>query len=219
MKCFFDKRASMTTGDIDLQLINKQRSGGGEIEAEDRARIFVLLNGEAIFKVKDKGYRAKRSDIFSVKPAALYLPPNRTARIESRGDGFLMLSAAIRAGSDGYPRIIKQKEVKTEYKGKGGTRKKERSIFSNDSFSCGETICLPGKWSVSECDGFKALFFTLRPKTGLGFMRTKSRGREEVNLIDEGCIISFDGGEETIAAEPDTTICALWFMKKVNNAR
>lgn len=209
----------MTIGDIDLQLINKQRSLGGEIEAEDRARIFVLLDGEVIFKVKDKGYRAKRSDVFSVKPAALYLPPNRTARIERKSDCFLMLSAAIRAESDGYPRIIKQKEVKTEYKGKGGTRKKERSIFSNDSFSCGETICLPGKWSVSACDGFKALFFALRPKNGVGFVRTKSKGREEVNLIDEGCIISFDGGEETIAAEPDTTICALWFMKKVNNAR
>ena len=219
MKCFFDKRASMTLGDIDLQLINKQRSGGGEIEAEDRARIFVLLDGEVIFKVKDKGYKAKRSDVFSVKPAALYLPPNRTARIERKSDGFLMLSAAIRAGLDGYPRIIKQKDVKTEYKGKGGTRKKERSIFSNDSFSCGETICLPGKWSVSECDGFKALFFALRPKNGLGFVRTKSKGHEEVNRIDEGCIISFDGGEETIAAEPDTTICALWFMNKVNNAR
>lgn len=55
-----------------------------DIEEEDSERMFVLVRGEALLKVRDKVYRAKRSSPFNIKPAALYLPPNRSAKIEKR---------------------------------------------------------------------------------------------------------------------------------------
>jgi len=213
VKCFFERKQPLKLGTIELQLFDRIPK---ESEANYADRIFVLMHGEAVFKLRDKSYRARRNDLFLSKPAAIYLPSGRDVRIEKESESFLMISAMINANHSTHSpaKIIRQRDVKTTYEGSASARSKERKIFENSSFACGETICQPGKWAFSEHAGSKATFFMLKQKNGFGFVRLWSPKKDEVHLIEDGCVVFSDGGKESIVAEPKTAVYALWFQKK-----
>ena len=215
MKCFFERKQPLKLGTIELQLSDRTPK---EIEERDVDRLFILMRGEAVFKLRNKSYRARRNDVFLSKPAAVYLPSGRNARIEKESENFLMISATINTNANhsahSPAKIIRQRDVKTIYVGSASARSKERKIFENSSFACGETICQPGKWAFNEYAGSKATFFMLKQKNGSGFVRVWDPKKNEVHLIEDGCIVFSDGGKESIAADPKTATYALWFQNK-----
>jgi len=170
VKCSFDGKNQMVLGDMRFRSYDRSM----DIEEEDSERMFVLVRGEALLKVRDKVYRAKRSSPFNIKPAALYLPPNRSAKIEKKGDDMLMISGTFKSKAKGITKLIKQKDVKTTYEGNGSYRSKVRQIFENSNFACGETLCLPGKWVSETCKGKRVAFFKVKPEDSFGFIRTCS---------------------------------------------
>ncbi|MDY6986337.1 MAG: 5-deoxy-glucuronate isomerase [Candidatus Thermoplasmatota archaeon] len=219
MKCFFEKKHPLNLGNIELQLFDRMPSRTGEIEKKDCDRIFVLLDGEVLFKIRDKVYKARRNNPFLTKPSALYLPCNKSARIEKKSESMLMLSATVKSRSNGIARIIKQKDVKTTYIGNSGMRSKERKIFEKGAVACGEIICAPGKWVINECPGDRALFFLLRSEKDFGFIRIWSNRHDETNLIEDRCVVSYSEGKEAMVVEPGTAMYVLWFLEKSGGER
>jgi 5-deoxy-D-glucuronate isomerase len=210
VKCSFDGKNQLVLGDMRFRAHDRSL----DIEEEDSERMFVLVRGEALFKVRDKVYRAKRGNPFNIKPAALYLPPNRSAKIEKKSDDMLMISSTFKSKVKGITKLIRQKDVKTTYSGNGSYRSKVRQIFENSNFACGETLCLPGKWVSETCKGKRTTFFKVKPEDSFGFIRTCNGKMDEVALIKDGTIVFFDGGNSTIASVPQTTVYFLWFLEK-----
>jgi 5-deoxy-D-glucuronate isomerase len=210
VKCSFDGKNQLVLGNMRFRAHDRSL----DIEEEDSERTFVLVRGEALFKVRDKVYRAKRGNPFNIKPAALYLPPNRSAKIEKKSDDMLMISSTFKNKVKGITKLIRQKDVKTTYSGNGSYRSKVRQIFENSNFACGETLCLPGKWVSETCKGKRTAFFKVKPEDSFGFIRTCNGKMDEVALIKDGTTVFFDGGNSTITSVPQTTVYFLWFLEK-----
>ena len=197
---------SLRFGDLDVRFFRRNF----EIREEKKESIVVLLEGQALFKVRDKVYKVKKTGDFGSKPSAIYLPSGRGAKIETNKDS-LLLCVEKPQERGGRVKLFRPRDIKTTYEGINCTRWKERNICTGHGIACSELLSFPGRWfkTPEVKDGLRLLFFRVNPDTGFGALHLTEETIEKLYMIRNGTLINFEDGMSMMTSAPDSSISCI----------
>ncbi|NGM62479.1 5-deoxy-glucuronate isomerase [Sphingobacterium sp. SGG-5] len=191
---------------------------------------FVVLSGSCHANGNDFSYTniGSRKDVFSGRPATVYLPIQTSYQFTAITDVELAICSA-EANVKYAPVLINPEDVKEVELGSGNWKRKahfiiDQSINSQHLF-LGETLLPPGKWAFPphrhdkddlprEVDMEEIYHFRIQPQTGFGIQLsyTDDRTRDDAYLLRNGDTILIPDGYHPVASSPVDALYMLWFM-------
>jgi len=230
VKCEIKGEKTIKTKNLEVEFKNRSF----DIHESDKESVVILVGGKAFFKIRNKVYKARRSDVFLSKPYALYLPAGKSAKIERISEDLMVVVAKTdsnRGGKTdsnrgGKTMFIRQRDIKTEYTEKGDFRAKIRNILPEktaERIACGEMINFPGKWSnfppykatsadKMEMEMEKVCFFKIKPEDGFGILRVYGNGFNELYTVENNSLVTIERGCHSLVSIPGYTIYHLWIL-------
>jgi Uncharacterized enzyme involved in inositol metabolism len=228
VKCEIKGEKTIKTKNLEVEFKNRSF----DIHESDKESVVILVGGKAFFKIRNKVYKARRSDVFLSKPYALYLPAGKSAKIERISEDLMVVVAKTdsnRGGKTdsnrgGKTMFIRQRDIKTEYTEKGDFRAKIRNILPEktaERIACGEMINFPGKWSnfppykatsADKMEMEKVCFFKIKPEDGFGILRVYGNGFNELYTVENNSLVTIERGCHSLVSIPGYTIYHLWIL-------
>lgn len=204
----------------------------------DREAVLTIFAGRCSVEIDSPAQKVsykmigERSDVFSGKPAMVYMPRNAEYSIAAE-------AASLEAGiclapteSDYPPVLVRPRDVTEKSVGAWNwSRKVYTSIGDNvraERLIVGETINPPGNWSSSpphkhdeksreEAPLEEVYFYKLRPPQGFGLQRiyTAPEDKEpfdEVYVVENNDTVVLPRGYHPVVAAPGYELYYLWIL-------
>jgi len=201
----------------------------------DREVLVVLLGGRCTVAASETTFEqvGKRTNPFTGKPYAVYLPPRTTFVITAHGplDVGLCSAPATMAGA---PYVIDPSEVTSNTFGAANFRRELRNILTASDqpdrpaqrLIVGETLVPSGNWSTypphkHEVDDLpreaaheEMYYFRVNPPEGFGLARHYSpeRDYDTTYTVRDSTILMVPHGYHTTCSAPGYTNYFLWFL-------
>jgi 5-deoxy-glucuronate isomerase len=226
VKCEIKGEKTIKTKNLEVEFKNRSF----DIHESDKESVVILVGGKAFFKIRNKVYKARRSDVFLSKPYALYLPAGKSAKIERISEDLMVVVAKTDSNRGEKTMFIRQRDIKTEYTEKGDFRAKIRNILPEktaERIACGEMINFPGRWSnfppykatpadkmemEMEMEMEKVCFFKIKPEGGFGILRVYGNGFNELYTVENNSLVTIERGCHSLVSIPGYTIYHLWIL-------
>jgi 5-deoxy-glucuronate isomerase len=191
---------------------------------------FVILSGTCSITGNEFDYQniGIRKDVFSGKPASVYLPNNTVYEVKAITDVEIGICSA-ESTLHTKPVLIKPEDVVEMDLGVINWSRKAHFIIDNRMKSeflfVGETFLAPGKWAFPphrhdndnlpiEVDMDEVYHFRTNPQTGFGLQiyYTDDRSSDDAYLVRNGDTTILAEGYHPVAASPVDSLYLLWFM-------
>lgn len=191
---------------------------------------FVILSGSCHMEGDDFSYThlGSRPDVFSGKPATVYLPIHTGYRLTALSRVEVAICSAV-ADRRYSPVVISPEDVKEKELGSGNWKRKAHFVIDQDvpcqHLFLGETLLSSGKWAFPphrhdiddlphEAEMEEIYHFRIRPDEGFGVQLGYSddRSRDEAYLLRNKDTVLIPNGYHPVAASPVDDLYMLWFM-------
>ncbi|MCD6465903.1 5-deoxy-glucuronate isomerase [Candidatus Bathyarchaeota archaeon] len=177
-------------------------------------------------------FSGSRSDVFSDKPTAIYLPRDSSFKISALSPMLEIGVSKAKSDADHPPAVIKPEDVAEKSVGAWNWRRKIRlTVVENvkaHRIIVGETINPPGNWSsfpphkhdretLHEAWLEEVYFFKFKPSQGFGFQRIYTppddeKPFDEVYVIENGDTVVLPRGYHPVVAAPGYQLYYLWTL-------
>lgn len=202
-----------------------------EVAAEDKETALVVLSGTCT--VRGEGFVfdgiGQRKDVFSGKPATVYLPAENGYTVEATTD---VEVAVCQAASDrsGMPQVIRPEDVKEVTIGRDNWTRTAYLVVGDDVpahfLFIGEALVPPGNWASfpphrhdedalpDEVDMEEIYFFRFDRPGGFGIQKiyTDDRSIDETITFEENDTLLIPEGYHPVVAAPGYSMYYLWIM-------
>ncbi len=220
---------------IGFGILRLQAGGEYHIASSDQENALVFLSGTG--SVQGDGFSfdsvGGRADVFSGKPATIYLPARTGYTVKAGSD---LEVAVCTAPSDraGEPRLIRPEDVKEVSIGKDNWQRRAFMMVDDrvpaQYLFIGEAIVPPGNWSSfpphrhdvdalpDEVDMEEIYFFRFNPPGGFGIQKiyTDDRSVDETITVTENDTVLIPQGYHPVVSAPGYSMYYLWVMAGVN---
>jgi 5-deoxy-glucuronate isomerase len=205
--------------------ILKLQKGCVEKNADQKERIYLLMQGEVVFEWESNRVTAKRANCFDEDPWVLHLPQNTEVTITGVGDGSEIAVTKTTNERAFSPKLYLPKECRSELRGKGTMKETStrtvRTVFdySNADYSnlvIGEVIDHPGKWSSYPPHYHpqpEIYFYKFNPENGYGFSEL---GDDVVKLKNNDTVKILDNATHPQATAPGYAMYYLWVIRHLD---
>lgn len=197
---------------------------------EDKETALIVLSGTASVKGNNFAYKkiGERKDVFSGKPAAVYLPPSISYSISAETDievGVCSAPSDIKT----EPVLIKPEDVLEKKLGILNWERKAHFIIDerikSKNFYIGETFLSPGKWAFPphrhdfdnlplEVEMDEIYHYRVNPDSGFGIqvVYTDDKAIDLSYLVRNGDTVLLPEGYHPAAASPADSLYILWML-------
>ncbi len=191
---------------------------------------FIIMSGSCNFTGSDFQFDniGKRSNVFSGKPTAVYLPAGTSYEIVALTDLEIGICSA-QSELKSKPVLIGPEEVLEKDLGTLSWTRKAYFIIDQRTDSqnlfIGETLISPGKWAFpphrhdkvnlpEEVDMEEIYHFRVNPPTGFGIQMSYNddKTRDEAYVVRNGDTVILPDGYHPAAASPVDSLYLLWMM-------
>jgi len=190
----------------------------------DEETIVVLQDGRGTFGAGQARWPVSRSDVFSERATAMYVPPGTemTASADSPLEAVLF---SAKAESKGVAALVGPDGVKVAARGRGNYSREVHNIMVDDPYAqrlmVGETFNPPGNWSSypphkhDGRDGEPTLeevyYYRVDPPQGFGQQLLYTEDGECVtHTVRDGDAVLLPYGYHPVAAPPGYQLYYLW---------
>ena len=199
--------------------------------AEDKETALIILSGTCAVRGEGFAYESlgQRKDVFSGKPASVYLPAGNAYTVEAVTAAEV---AVCRVDSDrtGAPRVIAPEDVKEVTIGKDNWTRTAYLVVGDDVpahyLFIGEAIVPPGNWASfpphrhdvdalpDEVNMEEIYFFRFDHAGGFGIQKiyTDDRSIDETITFEENDVTILPEGYHPVVAAPGYKMYYLWIM-------
>lgn len=191
---------------------------------------FIILTGTCTFKGDGFEYKSigSRQDVFSGKPASVYLPANTAYEITAETEVEIAICSSV-SQMKSAPVYISPDDVREVNLGILNWKRKAHFIvdhrINSESLYLGETFLSPGKWAFpphrhdkdnlpEEVDMEEIYHYRVNPASGFGIQLsyTDDRSRDEAYLLRNGDTVILPDGYHPASASPVDSLYILWMM-------
>ncbi len=215
---------------LDFELLELEAGGKKTWISDEFEAVFVIIEGGCSLDASGIGtVEMKRKNVFDSPPSAVYIPPKCPVSITASLPTMVAVCKA-RADEDNVPVFVPAADVKEEWRGKEGYKRKVSNILNIETktqrIAVGETINLPGNWSSfpphkhdeyvpgKEVPLEEIYFFRIRPEKGFGIQRIYSADRKTDQCYavkDKDCVF-IPSGYHPVANPPGHELYYLWML-------
>jgi len=188
--------------------------------------VLVMQYGAGSVTVAGQTFPVNRSDVFTERAAAVYIPPGAMATISATSDleAVLVSTPADRPGS---PAFVSSGDVRVSARGRGTYAREVHDIFVTDSYAerlmVGETFNPAGHWSSfpphkhDGRDGEPVLeevyYFRISPAQGFGQqLLYTADGECAAHVVRDGDAVLLPYGYHPVSSPPGYRLYYLWAM-------
>jgi 5-deoxy-glucuronate isomerase len=213
---------------FDLLKLDAGKSHSSETKSCESA--FVILSGTCSISGKDFEYEniGIRKDVFSGKPATVYLPSGTSYTVKAVTEVEIAICSA-ESTLKSKPVLIRPEDVTEVNLGVLNWTRKAHFIIDqkteSENIFLGETLISPGKWAFpphrhdkdnfpEEVDMEEIYHFRVNPQTGFGIQvsYTDDKTRDDAFIVRNGDTVILPDGYHPVAASPVDSLYLLWFM-------
>lgn len=213
---------------FDLLKLEAGNSFSGDTESNESA--FVVLSGTCSISGDDfsYGHIGKRKDVFSGKPATVYLPCHTSYEIKAVTEveiGICSAASTLKSA----PVLIGPDEVTEVNLGVLSWSRKAYFIIdqkiNSENLFIGETLISPGNWAFpphrhdhdnfpEEVDMDEVYHFRINPSPGFGIQvsYTDDKSRDDAYIMRNGDTVILPDGYHPVGASPVDSVYLLWMM-------
>lgn len=212
---------------VKLELIRMEKGQRITLNSEGYEIGMILLSGSATVQMENftAEYIGGRKDVFSGKPAAVYIPCATEFEIKAVGYGLLeIVVCKVKTETKGKPFVINPDQVVVKEKGTLNWKRTVHEIFVNQDEAqeqcqliIGETYGCPGQWATYP--------YSQEERSTIFFFKVKSSHQKEVYVmrtiendkkysIKNDTTFHIDSSYVPIAEAEDAEVYYLWFMIK-----
>ena len=188
--------------------------------------VVILQHGRATFAVRSRIWNVSRTDVFSERATALYLPPGETLDIRAE-TLFEAVVFSTPAAAGGEAVLIGPEQVQVNARGHGSFSREVHNIFVDDPhvrrLMVGETFNPAGNWSSfppHRHDGQngeprleEVYYYRVDPPHGFGQqMLYTADGECVTHSVRDGDTVLLPYGYHPVSAPPGYRLYYLWGM-------
>src|SRR5215475_6515245 len=193
---------------------------------ETEETVLVVQQGAATLSATGSSWHASRTDVFTDRATALYLPPGVELTVAAE-EAFEAVLVSTPAKADGGPAVATPGDVVVNQRGKGTYTREVHDIFVRDPYArrlmVGETFNPPGHWSSfpphkhDGKDGEPVLeevyYYRVSPQQGFGQqMLYTTEGECTTHTVRDGDAVLLPYGYHPVSSPPGYTLYYLWAM-------
>lgn len=190
----------------------------------DEETIVVLQEGSGTFGAGAARWPVARSDVFSERATAMYVPPG-TEMFAIADSPLEAVLFSAKTGNGGEPALIAPDRIKVAVRGRGNYTREVHNIMVDDPHArrlmVGETFNPPGNWSSfpphkhDGRDGEPTLeevyYYRVDPPQGFGQQMLYTEDGECVtHTVRDGDAVLLPYGYHPVAAPPGYQLYYLW---------
>lgn len=204
----------------------KLDTGAERFSIPDEETVVVLQQGSGTFDVDGQKWPVSRTDVFSERATALYVPPGRTLTVcaDTPLEAVLVCTPAPPGGE---PRLVRPDEVDPQPRGRDLYAREVHNVFVTDPYAkrlmVGETFNPAGHWSSfpphkhDGRDGEPVLeevyHFRIDPPQGFGHQMIYAADGENVtHVVKDGDAVLLPYGYHPVSSPPGYRLYYLWAM-------
>ena len=220
------KRGESGARELTTRRLILEAGSASEFGVPDEETVIVLHRGRGVFTAGGSTWPVSRSDVFTEKATALYLPRGVRLHIsaETALEAVLLSTPTTR---DGAPALAGPQQVRVNARGRGIYSREVHDIFVDDPHASrlmvGETFNPPGHWSSfpphkhDGRDGEPALeevyYYRVDPPQGFGQQMLYSSDDEAVtHSVKDGDVVLLPYGYHPVSSPPGYRLYYLWGM-------
>ncbi|PSR19959.1 MAG: 5-deoxy-glucuronate isomerase [Sulfobacillus acidophilus] len=202
-------------------------------DTEGNEQVFVLLQGQFDLSVGTHTFGGQRTDVFSDRATAVYLPPHATYEVRNNGSNTMEAAIAGTPAEGAFaPFLVKPGEVQVRRVGQGNWARTVQDIVVGnvtDSVSrivVGETINDAGNWSGYpphkhddyipgvEADMEELYHFRVAPPQGFATQLhyRKDPAESSAYVVHDGDTFMIPHGYHPVVAAAGYQLYYLWMM-------
>ncbi len=213
---------------FDILKLKKSNNFKGNTESDEIG--FVLISGGFNIRGKDFNFKnIKRSNVFSDKPSAVYLPINTEYEIESLSDDMEIAMCSAPSKLESVPVHIKSEDTKEYNLGVLSWERKAYFIIDerieSENFFIGETFLPAGKWAFpphrhdydnypEEVEMDEIYHYRVNPTDGFGvqLFYNDKKTIDNAYTVRNGDTVMLPEGYHPAGASPADSLYILWFL-------
>jgi 5-deoxy-glucuronate isomerase len=195
-------------------------------QIDDEETVVILQQGRGVFAAGGQRWTVGRSDVFSERATALYLPPGVELGVGAETLLEAVLFSTLAPGG-GAPALVTPDRVRVNTRGRGIYTREVHDIFVDDPhvqrLMVGETFNPPGHWSSypphkhDGRDGEPVLeevyYYRIDPPQGFGQQMLYTNDGECVtHAVRDGDAVLLPYGYHPVSSPPGYRLYYLWGM-------
>lgn len=217
-----DEKEKNTLMDFGICILRK---GQAEIDAEEKERAFLLVQGDVLLEWQGKRVRAKRKSFLDENPWCLHVPAGVSVKIEGMGESSEICVTRTINSAGFEPKLYTPEECASEHRGAGTMKETStrivRTIFdkSNAPLSnlvLGEVINYPGKWSSYPPHHHpqpEIYYYKFMPENGYGFAQL---GDDVVKVGKNDTVKILDSVDHPQVTAPGYAMYYVWVIRHLD---
>ena len=220
------QRGEAGARELSTRRIRLGAGGAASLTLPGEEAVLVVQRGRASLSVGGRSWDVSRSDVFSERATALYVPPGGRLEIRALGpfEG-VIFSTPAEAGTE--PALVGPEEVEVNQRGRANYSREVHNIFVDDRhvgrLMVGETFNPPGHWSSfpphkhDGRDGEPTLeevyYYRVDPPQGFGQqMLYTADGESVTHAVRDGDAVLLPYGYHPVSSPPGYRLYYLWGM-------
>ena len=218
------RRGERGARELTTQRLTLAAGGSARYSAPGEETVVVLQQGAGTWTSGDRTWTVSRSDVFTGRATALWLPPGEELEVHAEGALEAVL-VSTPAAAGGTPALRGPDDITVQHRGRDGYERDVHELFVGDPFAqrlvVGETFNAPGNWSSyppHKHDGRngepvfeEVYYYRLSPANGFGLQALYTAdGEAATHQVRDGDLVLLPYGYHPVCAPPGYTIYYLW---------
>lgn len=218
-----EHKVKLESDEMRFETVKMEKGQSITLDSDGYEIGLVILTGVAT--VEMEGFVAKdlgeRSDVFSGKPSAVYIPIRTKFNIKATGYGTLEIALCkVKSEFSGQPYCIMSEEITAKQQGVLNWKRKLHEIFIGDKQNSksrlvvGETYGCPGPWATYPYNHKedKAIFYfklSTNPNKSIQVMRDLEK--QDAYYVQDGSTLLVQNAYIPVPEAEGTQVYYLWF--------
>lgn len=218
-----EHKVKLESEEMKFETIKMEKGQSITLDSEGYEIGLVILTGIATVEMeglvaKDMG---ERSDVFSGKPSAVYIPTQTKFHIKATGYGTLEIALCkVKSEFNGKPYCIMSEEIAVKQQGVLNWKRKFHEIFiggepnSKSRLVVGETYGCPGPWATYPYNNEEAkviFYFKLSTNPNKRIQVMRDLEKQDAYYIQDGSTLLVQDSYIPVPEAEGTQVYYLWF--------